>query len=145
MENFKLDQIDEQTYRCTDIVNDIVCTFKKGRYNDTQQFNFDPQIIVGKTPNDIARIVAEFGRWLRENHYDIAMPQIESTRSRIARRLREVREQKGVSQDKLAESAGLDRSHISRIEGGKYNVTIDVLDRLASGLGYHIDFVSDVD
>lgn len=55
--------------------------------------------------------------------------------SRIARRLRELREGQGFSLDALAERSGVSRSNISLIERGQSSPTATVLDKLSTGLG----------
>lgn len=45
-----------------------------------------------------------------------------------------LRMQKGMSQEKLAEAAGLHWTFISRIERGMANITLDNLERLAQAL-----------
>lgn len=49
--------------------------------------------------------------------------------------LRHLRVAKGLPQDDLAADANLDRAHVSRIERGVENPTIQILDRLAKALG----------
>lgn len=46
-------------------------------------------------------------------------------RRRISTKLIELRENKGLSQEKLANTAGLDRSYISRLERGIISPTLD--------------------
>ena len=41
----------------------------------------------------------------------------------------------GISQEKLAEACGYDRSYLSSIENGKRNITIAVLQALGDALG----------
>jgi transcriptional regulator with XRE-family HTH domain len=55
--------------------------------------------------------------------------------TRIARRVRELRDAQGFSLDALAQRSGVSRSHISLIERGQSSPTAVVLDRLATGLG----------
>jgi transcriptional regulator with XRE-family HTH domain len=45
-----------------------------------------------------------------------------------------VRERVGVSQEKLAEMAGLHRTYVSSIERGKRNISLLNIERLASAL-----------
>lgn len=54
--------------------------------------------------------------------------------SRIARRVRELRDALGLSLDALAERSGVSRSNISLIERGQSSPTATVLDKLAAGL-----------
>ena len=60
---------------------------------------------------------------------------------RIGKRIAELRKEVGVSQSELARRSGLGQSHLSRIEAGKYNITLDVLNAIALSLGKQIDFV----
>lgn len=55
--------------------------------------------------------------------------------TRIARRVRELRDTQGYSLDTLAERSGVSRSNISLIERGQSSPTAAVLDKLAAGLG----------
>lgn len=65
----------------------------------------------------------------------------ELERKRIGNRIRELREQAGISQDRLAEMTGLYKQNISRIESGKYSTGIDIISKIAQALGKKIDFV----
>ena len=51
------------------------------------------------------------------------------------------RKARSMTQTELAERTGLQRSHIVRLEQGKYGATIDVLSAIADALGYQIDFI----
>ena len=53
----------------------------------------------------------------------------------LALNLRSTRQQAGLSQEELAYRAGVDRTYVSALERGVYGATIDVVDRLARGLG----------
>lgn len=52
----------------------------------------------------------------------------------FARNLRSVRQARGISQEKLAELAGLHRTYISSVERGGRNISIDNIERLANAL-----------
>ncbi|WP_076398504.1 helix-turn-helix transcriptional regulator [Rhizobium sp. RU33A] len=60
------------------------------------------------------------------------------TRARIAWNLRHLRIAKGLTQESLAVDAAVDRSVISDLERSRHNVSIDLLDRLASALAVDI-------
>lgn len=53
----------------------------------------------------------------------------------LARRVRALRDARGLSLDALAERSGVSRSNISLIERGESSPTATVLDKLATGLG----------
>ena len=48
----------------------------------------------------------------------------------LGKRLQEIRKNKGITQEKLAEFTGLDTSSISNIETGKYYPTAENLDKI---------------
>lgn len=53
---------------------------------------------------------------------------------RFGKRLREIRQANGVSQERLAELAGLHRTYVSSVERGERNISLLNIDRLASAL-----------
>lgn len=50
-------------------------------------------------------------------------------------RLRGIRGNVGISQEKLAEIAGLHRTYVSSVERGERNVSLETIERLAVALG----------
>ena len=56
-------------------------------------------------------------------------------KKRFGLNLKNLREQKGWSQEKLAEKSGLHRTYISGLERGIRNPTIDILQEVANALG----------
>lgn len=76
----------------------------------------------------------------------------EQERQRIGQRIADIRKEiewtdatgirrTGMTQTELAEHTGLQRSHIVRLEQGRYGATIDVLSSIADVLGKRVDFV----
>lgn len=59
-------------------------------------------------------------------------------RALVAWNLRRVRVKRGLSQDRLAYDADVDRSYVGGLERQEGNPTVDVLDRLARSLSVHI-------
>ncbi len=57
----------------------------------------------------------------------------------LADNVRRLRKDAGWSQEDMALEAGLDRTYISQVERRQRNVTIVVLDRLATALGTSAD------
>ena len=55
-------------------------------------------------------------------------------REQVGLNIRNLRNSRGLSQEKLALAADLDRSYISEIELAKYSASIDVLERIAHAL-----------
>ena len=56
-------------------------------------------------------------------------------RDLLARNMRLLRAEKGWSQERLAEEAGLNRTYLSAVERSEQNISIDNLYRVAKGLG----------
>ena len=67
--------------------------------------------------------------------------QKQATRDRIGLRIAALRKLAGLSQEQLAERAGLQRTHISRIEAGKYAVTLETVQAIAEALGMTVDII----
>jgi transcriptional regulator with XRE-family HTH domain len=55
-------------------------------------------------------------------------------RQRLAHNLKFARQVRGLTQEQLAEAAGMSRSYISEVEYLNRNATIDVLERLTKAL-----------
>ena len=53
----------------------------------------------------------------------------------FAENLRKARQAKGVSQEALAEVAGLHRTYVGSVERAERNVSIDNMERLAAAVG----------
>jgi len=59
-------------------------------------------------------------------------------RALVAWNLRRIRVEKGLSQEKLAFDAGIDRAYLGGLERREQNPTVDLLDRLADMLSVPI-------
>ena len=55
-------------------------------------------------------------------------------RTIFSRNLRTARQVAGLSQEKLAEEAGLDRSYISSLENERYSASLDAIEKIANVL-----------
>jgi len=58
----------------------------------------------------------------------------ENPNALVAANVRRLRRQQGMSQEKLAEVAGLHRTYIGAIERGERNVTLNTLQQVAEAL-----------
>lgn len=55
-------------------------------------------------------------------------------KQRLGLKIKELRKQKGLSQEKLANLADIDRTYLPTIEKGERNVSIEVVEKLAKAL-----------
>ena len=67
------------------------------------------------------------------------MQEHNHARQEIASQLRQVRKEQGMTQERLAAKVGTRKSNISRLESGRYNPSLDFLEKVAGGLGREIE------
>lgn len=60
---------------------------------------------------------------------------------RIGKRIAELRKERGISQNKLAQMTGISASNIGKIELAQFNPGLDTLSKIGDALGMEIDFV----
>lgn len=66
-------------------------------------------------------------------------------KEKIGIKIREYRNQLGVSQEQFALSIGMDRTYLSSVEAGKRNISIENLYKIVGGLGISMgDFFKDI-
>lgn len=65
--------------------------------------------------------------------------EILESRVKIGSSIRAIRENRGWSQEQLAEKMNISRSTISKIESGKFNCSIDYLAKFASFLDFEVN------
>lgn len=67
--------------------------------------------------------------------------QKQQTRERIGQRIATLRKLAGMTQEQLAQAAGLQRTHVNRIEAGKYAVTLEVVQAISEVFGMTVDII----
>ena len=63
----------------------------------------------------------------------------QATRDRIGQHIAQMRKEQGMTQQELADSSNIGRSHLVRIEQGKYNLQLDTLASIAQALGCEVN------
>nr|DAL35663.1 MAG TPA_asm: helix-turn-helix domain protein [Caudoviricetes sp.] len=59
-------------------------------------------------------------------------------RENIGQQIAMLRKKHGLTTRQLAELSGINFANISKIENGRYNVSVDVLERICSALGVRV-------
>jgi transcriptional regulator with XRE-family HTH domain len=72
------------------------------------------------------------------------MKSKEEFTKQLAKKLREIREKKGISQEELADKAKLYRTYVGHIENGRYSPSAYVLYKLLHVLQAHADELFDI-
>lgn len=67
--------------------------------------------------------------------------QKQQTRERIGARIQALRCLHDMTQQQLADKAGLQRTHITRIEAGKYAVALETIQAIAEAFGMTVDII----
>lgn len=68
----------------------------------------------------------------------VGMKQVKIAVKRLGKRIRELRQSKGLSQEALAAEAGIHKNYLGGIERGERNPSLLNLARIADGLGVTI-------
>jgi DNA-binding XRE family transcriptional regulator len=58
----------------------------------------------------------------------------------LARQFKELRKKKQLTQAELAEKLGMEKGQISKIENGKFNLTLSTINKIALALGMRVNF-----
>ena len=117
----------------------MVFIFMEGVFPDSVEY----KPLEDMTPLDCATAVRELGDWLRLYHADILEERGEASRyinrKRIGQLIADARRKQGLTLRELAEKSGVSYQNITKIENGKYNVSIDILGKLCRALDLKID------
>ncbi len=76
-----------------------------------------------------------------ESESPLTEVKVKEFRLKLGDTIRLVREERGYSQEKLAEMMGVSRSTISKIENGRFSITVDYLVRFSISLDYEFKVV----
>lgn len=85
--------------------------------------------------------VVEFIDRSGKSFFWVQHPDAQESRKLIGDRIRQLREDAGLTQGQLAEEVGMTQPNIFRIESGKYSTGQDILSKIAAALGKRLDIV----
>jgi transcriptional regulator with XRE-family HTH domain len=67
-----------------------------------------------------------------------SLNELQDIQRLVAERIKKIRKVKGLTQDQLAERAGLNRTHLYRLESGRQSMTLRTLKTIADALGVRV-------
>lgn len=130
---------DEGWWVATNRPGNIVAKFQEGLFNETVKIT----ALEDASPLEHASAIRELSEWLAYFHADLVTGDDEDVkvfnRLRIGRQIRLARIGKNLTVRQLAELSGVPFQNITKIENGKYNVSIDILCKLCHTLGIRLD------
>ena len=131
---------DKGWWVATNKPGNIVAKFKEGLFNETVKIT----ALEDASPLEHASAIRELSEWLAYFHADLVSGDEEEVkglnRLRIGRQIRLARIGKNLTVRQLAELSGVPFQNITKIENGKYNVSIDILNKICRALGLKIYF-----
>lgn len=112
-------------------------------YHDKHKFIFSPHSKDMWFKDEIPIIddVVEMEDWEGNEFKWIQFPGTQKSRELMGRRIKELREDAKMTQEELAEKAGILRPNLTRIEAGKYSTGQDILSKIANALGKRLDII----
>ena len=116
----------------------MVFIFMEGAFRESVEY----KPLDDMTPLDAAAALRELGDWLRLYHADMLGGNETASkinRMRVGALVAEARKKQGLTLRELAERSGVSYQNITKIENGKYNVSIDILGKLCRALDLKID------
>ncbi|HCM88435.1 MULTISPECIES: helix-turn-helix transcriptional regulator [Vagococcus] len=60
--------------------------------------------------------------------------------SEVIKKIKKLRIEQGLSQERLSELAGLDPKYINKLENGRFNLTVPTLERVLNALEINVGF-----
>lgn len=90
-----------------------------------------------EVPNQFRTFDEVFNKVARNRHFKQTYSE-EMTRLRLAQEIRVLRTKKHLTQEGVAQKAGMSQSVIARIESGGRSVSVDTLGRIAYALGKQV-------
>ena len=141
---FVLDQVEEDKWKLTDEANGISVTWVVRKFNETQQFDtsgFDLQRWGAESAQIIATIIRCMTDWLADNYRELVEEL--NDRQLFGQKMSRLRNLRGYSIRELAELTGYATNTILSIEKGKFSPRFEIVEKILSVLGAHLEIVID--
>lgn len=143
---FVLDQVDEDKWKLTDEANGISVTWEVQKFNETQEFDtsgFDFKKYGMESAQIIATIIRRMADWLADNYRELVEEL--NDRQLFGQKMARLRRNKLYSIRELAELTGYATNTILSIEKGKFSPRFEIVEKILSVLGAHLEIVIDDD
>lgn len=141
---FVLDQIDDDKWKLTDEANGISVTWEVKKFNETQHFDtsgFDLQRYGDDSVRIVVTIIRRMTDWLADNYRELVEEL--NDRQLFGLRMARLRNLRGYSIRELAELTGFATNTILSIEKGKFSPRFEIVEKILSVLGAHLEIVID--
>ncbi|MDE6285114.1 MAG: helix-turn-helix domain-containing protein [Bacilli bacterium] len=130
---------DKSTMICVDTKTGFTIEYKIGKFNDTQEctvMGYDTVTSVLEQINDMTQwLLSKFDKsmWLLDEKF-----YIKQVRTAVSTLISENRAKMGLSVHEVAAASGISANNLSNIENGKYSVSVEILNRIATVLNFTI-------
>lgn len=141
---FVLDQVEGSKWKLTDEANGISVTWEVQKFNETQHFDtsgFDLQRYGAESARIIATIITRMTDWLADNYRELVEEL--NDRQLFGQKMARLRNLRGYSIRELAELSGFATNTILSIEKGKFSPRFEIVEKILSVLGAHLEIVMD--
>ena len=141
---FVLDQVEDEIWKLTDEANGISVTWEVQKFNETQQFDtsgFDLQRWGVESAQIIATIITRMTDWLADNYRELVEEL--NDRQLFGQKMARLRRHQGYSTRELAELTGYTPTTINNIECGRFSPRFEIVEKILSVLGAHLEIVMD--
>ena len=141
---FVLYQVDFDKWKLTDEANGISVTWEVRKLNETQHFDtsgFDLQRWGAESARIIATIITRMTDWLADNYRELVEEL--NDRQLFGQKMARLRRHQGYSTRELAELTGYTPTTINNIECGRFSPRFEIVEKILSVLGAHLEIVMD--
>lgn len=137
MERYEVSPLGNGRWRIDDKLTGFSIEWREGDFNATQEVSLPPKLTETQV-RDAPGIMSAMGDWLAKNHAALCSTTPEQRRKEMGQRIRELRQERGMTIEQLALRSGVTPNNLSRIEHGKHSFNYDTLARIVAVFGKKI-------